>query len=99
MPAPSKEGWNWFEQTEQAASKATLGTTGLEARDLQMAIARALTTPDGKILMQHLRDWCIMVKDFDPSLGFYNGAAFGFYRAGQNDLYKYLQNIVNKETT
>lgn len=99
IPNIPASGWDWFEGAKEQAVEATVGSTGMKAKDLQASIARALLTPEGRILMQHLRDWCFMVKDFDPELGFYNGAAFGFWRSGQKSIVQYLEAIITKETT
>lgn len=93
IPDLKGQGWDWFEAAKGEAQTATVGRTGLTAEELQATIARCLVSPDGQILLAHLQDWIDMVKDFDPELGFYNGAAFGFWRSGQKSIVQYLRAI------
>ena len=98
IPDAPAQGWDWFNSAKEQAETATVGRTGLTAEELQATIARCLTSPDGQVMLAHLQDWIDMVKDFDPELGFYNGAAFGFWRSGQKSMVQYLRAIKERAT-
>lgn len=93
---PQGEGWDWFEQARQIAQEATQERADIEQKELALSFARVFNSPDGKIVFDHLQDWIEKVKTFDPDLGFYNGAAYGFWRGGQNSMIQYLKTMTAK---
>ena len=89
---PTKmDGWNWFEQAEQKANDETKKATGLSQQEIDYHFEKCFKTASGKIVLDHLQVFQDKVKDFDPELGFYNGAAFGFWRSGQKSIIQFLK--------
>ena len=93
---PAGEGWDWFESAAKVAQDATEEKINIEQQELALTFARVFNSPDGQIVLSHLQDWIEKVKSFDPDLGFYNGAAYGFWRAGQNSMIQYLKTMTAK---
>lgn len=84
-------GWNWFKAQEQAGTKATQDETGLTAQELDYHFEKIFKSKSGQIVLDHLQRMQDNFRDFDPELGFYNGAAFGFWRSGQKSIVQYLK--------
>lgn len=87
----SMDGWNWFKALEENTTKETLKETGLTAQDIDYHFEKVFSTKSGKIILDHLQRMQDKYRDFDPELGFHNGAAFGFWRSGQKSIIQYLK--------
>ena len=85
------QGWSWFDAQEKSANDIALNEQGLSEQDLDYHFEKCFNTPSGKIVLAHLQAFNDRYKDFDPELGFYNGAAFGFWRSGQKSIVQYLK--------
>lgn len=85
------EGWDWFKAQEQAGTKATQDEVGLSAQDIDYHFEKCFKTKSGQIVLDHLQRMQDNFKDFDPELGFHNGAAFGFWRSGQKSIVRFLK--------
>ncbi len=85
------DGWNWFKDQSDAAIKATAEETGLSAQELDYHFEKCFKTKSGQIVLDHLQRMQDNYRDFDPELGFYNGASFGFWRSGQKSIVRYLK--------
>ncbi|MDJ0950909.1 MAG: hypothetical protein QNJ94_18515 [Alphaproteobacteria bacterium] len=58
--------------------------------ELNGAIARMLSSADGRVV----RSWLARLRDaptFDAAMGTINGAAWGFFREGQNNLLREME--------
>lgn len=63
--------------------------------ELDAAIAWIFSTPQGL----RMKEWLLQVRrqpTFDPALGFRDGAAFGFFREGQNDILRQIEAAVER---
>lgn len=83
------QGWDWHEKT-QAQMEEIRQAKAESAEETKMAFEACFSTPAGQVVLDYLRDWALQADGFDPALGFYNGAANGFYREGQNRLIAFL---------
>ncbi len=88
-------GWDWFDKTEAEVAAANKRTAD-EQEELAMKFAAAFTTPQGQEVLDHLVRWQLDVKGFDPERGFHDGAAYGFYREGQNSMIQYIRQMVKR---
>ena len=84
-------GWNWFKQAEDKANSEAQAQTGLSQQDIDYHFEKCFKTKSGQIVLDYLQTFQDKVKDFDPELGFYNGAAFGFWRSGQKSIITFLK--------
>jgi TnpA family transposase len=89
------DGWEWFDQvnTDLEPQRAQAQQ---RVDDLQLAYQQAFSTSAGEVVMADLRRFLTRVKAFDPALGFYNGAAQGFYREGQNSFVAYIEQMIER---
>lgn len=94
IPASNGQGWDWFNQTQEKAMKEARARLEMEQQEIDRAFARVANTPDGQLVLKTLASWVDATEDFDPTLGFYNGAAFGFWRTGQKHLVKFIKNAI-----
>lgn len=78
---PAGDGWDWFEQARQQVEDYR-EQKGETAEELKLAFEACFSTPSGQVVLSYMRDWILRAEGFEPSLGFYNGAAQGFYREG-----------------
>lgn len=96
IPASNGEGWDWFTQTQDKALEEARARLEMEQKEIDAAFARMASTPDGQIVIKTMQSWVDATEDFDPNLGFYNGAAFGFWRTGQKHLVKFIRNAITR---
>lgn len=87
------EGWSWFDRTEAKVKDAREEETGLSQADMRRLYQRVFGTKQGSIVLADLMRFVEVGATFDPSLGFYKGAAFGFYREGQNSMALYVKRM------
>jgi 3-hydroxy-3-methylglutaryl CoA synthase len=85
------DGWDWFKKAVDHANNAAQKQTGLSQQDIDYAFEKCFKTPSGKIVLEYLQTFQDKVQDFDPSLGFYNGASYGFWRSGQKSIIQFLK--------
>lgn len=88
-------GWDWFEKTERQVQEAR-EADAIKREELAMQYAAVMTTPQGRAVMADLMRWVMEVKGFDPDRGFYDGAAYGFFREGQNSMVQYIQRMITQ---
>lgn len=90
------EGWDWFKAQEATAQHAAK-QEGIDPEDLTLAFQKTFSTPSGKVVLAHLERMMENFKDFDPELGFYNGAAFGFWRSGQRSMVTFIKTMQRRK--
>lgn len=88
IPAPS-EGWDWFEQNERQVAKAR-DEARVAADEVKAMYEATFSTDAGKAVLEDLKRWILAAEGFAPELGFWNGAAQGFYREGQRRMVGYI---------
>lgn len=94
IPASNGEGWDYFTQKASDAIKAAAEQQEIEAREIDRAFLRLFSTADGQIVLKHLELVTERLEDFNPNLGFYNGAAYGFRRTGWRDHLMFIKNAI-----
>jgi hypothetical protein len=82
-PIPDGDGWDWFEKQQGETKSIVEQRLGMSQDDVAAHFQKCFSGPSGKVVLEYLEIFANDIRDFDPSLGFYNGAAFGFYRSGQ----------------
>lgn len=90
---PNMEGWNWFEQQQGTIDDLFEKEYGLPKEDIILHFQKCFGTKSGKIVLNYLETLQDNYKDFDPELGFYNGASFGFWRSGQKSIIRMLKQL------
>ena len=60
--------------------------------------ARVFGTPDGRVVLEDITRFLDAAACFDPSMGFYNGAALGYYREGIRELARQIRRMVKDGT-
>lgn len=94
IPASNGDGWDQFNQANEQAMEAAKARAELAQKELDRAFARMAATADGAIVMQALENMIDAMEDFNPALGFYNGAAYGFWRTGNRNLFKLIKRAI-----
>lgn len=94
IPASNGEGWDFFTKKQDEAIEAAAKRIQIEREEIDRAYARMFNTPDGQIVLKHMELTLDHLEDFNPQLGFYNGAAFGFRRTGWRDALKHIKNAI-----
>lgn len=94
IPASNGEGWDQFNEANERAMKAAQERADLAQKELDRAFARMAATADGAIVMQAIEAMIENMDDFNPALGFYNGAAYGFWRTGNRNLLKLIKRAI-----
>ena len=92
------EGWDWFEKQSGEAKTIIEQRMGMTPADVASHFKKCFGTKSGKIVLEYLDVFCNDVRDFDPSLGFYNGAAFGFWRSGQKSFMAVIKAFMRTKT-
>ncbi len=87
------EGWNWFDAAAKHAQTVTQEEKGITPEELKAHFETIFSTPAGKIVLEHLQIFVERQRDFDPDLGFYNGAAYGFWKSGQKSMVQYFKTM------
>jgi len=91
---PTGEGWAWFDEAKAAVEKERQRKG--EAREAtKLAFEACFSSPAGQVVLDYMKDWIEMADGFDPALGFYNGAAQGFYREGMRRLFKFQAGLAD----
>lgn len=90
------EGWDWFEQQARNEFK---GENDLDQQELISHFQKCFGTKSGKVVLAYLEKLTIDTVDFDPTMGFHDGAAFGYYRSGQKFVFREIRKILNMDLT
>ena len=95
-PLPNIEatGWDWF---EEHARKEFENETAIDEKEIIAHFQKCFGTTSGKIVLSYLEKLTIDTVDFDPTHGFYNGAAFGYYRSGQKFVFREIRKLMNTD--
>jgi hypothetical protein len=94
IPASNGEGWDFFTERIGKAMTEAAEQREMEAREIDRAFLRLFSTADGQIVLKHLELVTEQLEDFNPNLGFHNGAAYGFRRTGWRDHLKFIKNAI-----
>lgn len=94
IPKSNGEGWDFFANTQEKALNEARARLEMDQQEIDRAFARMAATPDGALCMKVMQGWLEGIEDFDPAYGFYNGAAFGFWRTGQRHFLKFIKNAI-----
>lgn len=94
IPTSNGEGWDYFAAAADKAVKEARERAEMEQREIDRAFARIAATPDGQIMLQTMQAWVDGMEDFNPALGFHNGAAFGFWRTGNRNFFKLIKTTI-----
>lgn len=94
IPEVAAEGWEWF---EEHARREFQNQTGLDNQEIISHFQKCFGTKSGKIVLRYLEKLTIDTVDFDPTLGFYDGAAFGYYRSGQKFVFREIRKLMNMD--
>lgn len=86
---PVAEGWDWFAQNEKQVAKAR-EEARVAADEIKVLYEAAFSTDAGRAVLEDLKRWILAAEGFSPELGFWNGAAQGFYREGQRRMVGYI---------
>ena len=90
--AAGSEGWGWFDQAEKKV-EAARNEDGYTRADLCKFYETTYRTKAGAAVYQDLARFR-RVDLFDPALGFYNGAAQGFYLSGMAALINHIEQMI-----
>lgn len=94
---PESDGWDWFEKQQTETKTLVEQRLGFTIDEITGAFQRVFNSKDGQIVLAYMDVFANDVRDFDPSLGFYNGAAFGFYRSGQKSYFAMIRAFLNRK--
>lgn len=97
VPSGGATGWDWFSRVEQGVADAREDAGEGGRDDIALVYHRLFSTPDGQVILRDLRRFREMVS-FDPAMGFYNGAAFGFYRTGLATMVNFIEAKIRRGT-
>lgn len=93
---PPPGGWDWFEQNERQVEKAR-EEARVTSDEVKLMYEAAFSTDPGRAVLEDLKRWILMTEGFSPELGFWNGAAQGFYREGQRRMVGYILKQAEKK--
>lgn len=85
-------GWDWHENQKEQMEKLRREKAE-SVEETKLAFEACFNSPSGAVVLDYLKDWALKTEGFDPALGFYNGAANGFYREGQNRLIAFIHQM------
>lgn len=86
------KGWDWF---DEQARKEFQGNSGLDESEIISHFQKCFGSKSGQVVLGYLEKLTIDTVDFDPTLGFYDGAAFGYYRSGQKMVFREIKKLMN----
>lgn len=92
-----EDGWGWFEKQNAEAKSVFQDRLGMDNEEITAHFQKCFSTASGKIVLEYLDVYANDIRDFDPSLGFYNGAAFGFYRSGQKSFMSMIRAFLRRD--
>lgn len=88
------QGWDWF---EERARKEFENESAMDEQEIIAHFQKCFGTTSGKIVLAYLEKLTIDTVDFDPTLGFHDGAAFGYYRSGQKFVFREIRKLLNTD--
>ncbi len=91
LPNMQAEGWDWFEQSRDDFKN----DTDMDEQEIIAHFQKCFGSKSGKVVLAYLEKLTIDTIDFDPSLGFHDGAAFGYYRSGQKFVFREIKKLLN----
>lgn len=91
----NREGWDFFDNME-AALQAERDREAADRDVLVAAYDKTFAGSHGQTVLRDLRRIIDGVPGFSPNLGFYNGAAYGYYRSGMNDLIRHIMRMTER---
>lgn len=97
IPDLPAEGWDWFEKQQKEATDIFEKRLGMDQAEITHHFQKCFGTASGKIVLEYLDVFVNDIRDFDPNLGFYNGAAFGFYRSGQKSFMATIKAFMRRD--
>lgn len=68
---------------------------GDTAEELRLTYRKTFSTKPGQAVLSDLTRY-LTSASFDPNLGFHNGAAYGFWRDGQNNIIRHIIRMTEK---
>lgn len=86
------EGWDWFKRTERSVEESR-NEDGFSREDMYQLYERCFNTRAGKAVLNDLLRFR-RAQVFDPTLGFYDGAALGFYNTGIVHVVTHIERMV-----
>lgn len=89
---PEVKGWDWF---DEQARKEFQHESDMDQEEIIVHFQKCFSTKSGKIVLAYLEKLTIDTVDFDPTMGFYDGAAFGYYRSGQKFVFREIRKLMN----
>ena len=96
LPEIENKGWDWFEEKVEKQTQTIVDKRmGMSPDDINAHFRKCFSTKSGQIVLQYFEVIQNDVMCFDPSLGFYNGSAFSFWRSGQNSLIHMIKGILS----
>lgn len=97
IPDMLAEGWDWFEKQDNEAKTIIEKRMGMSPDDVAAHFQKCFNSTSGKVVLEYLEIFANDVRDFDPTLGFYNGAAFGFWRSGQKSFMAVIKSMMHRK--
>lgn len=97
IPNIPADGWDWFDKQETEAKTIMEHRLGMSIDEIADNFRKCFTTPAGQVVLQYMDIFANDVRDFDPNLGFYNGAAFGFWRSGQKSFMAMIKTFLHRK--
>lgn len=95
MAVPGQtEGWDWFKSAEKQVDEQR-EKDGHEREEVERSYAVLFSSPLGREVLEDLARFNT-VPTFDPVHGFYDGAAYGFYRTGMQAFDAYIRRMVER---
>ena len=86
------EGWDWFNRSEREV-EGQRNEDGLSRDEMFRMYESTFGTSQGQLVLKDLMRFR-RITFFDPSAGFYDGAAQGFYNAGLNALVTHIERMI-----
>jgi hypothetical protein len=96
IPSSNGEGWDYFAKANEKAMQEARKIAEMKQKEIDRAFARMASTPDGAIVLRAMQGWVDGMDDFNPSLGFHNGAAFGFWCTGNRNFLRLTQQAITR---
>lgn len=90
-----ESGWDGFKEKNAELTAEAQHAAALKRFEYAQEIARAYTSPDGKIALARLRASTVNLPTWDPeATGAMDGAAAGFAREGQNSIIREIDRLI-----
>lgn len=86
-------GWDWLDRVNEQHQQKRDETSGFTPEEMQRYYAQTFSTKAGQIVLEDLRQRG-EIDTFNPNLGFFDGAAWGYWRSGANGTINFIMNMV-----